>query len=301
MNGLNYYSNDGSYDAYLSNYYDYNLNQWQLGYELSGPYVEELGHYEQQLVQDGYYESKWIEQGHYEQQYVNDGYFEEVWIDTSDYQNVWVESGYWETQIVGVDYTDVDLGGHDKIISSVSYSLSGFYQFISDAETSDSYLESGRYVEDLELVGSAHLYATGNALDNLLAGNAGNNVLNGKEGNDTYLGADGSDKIIFHLLNYYDATGGNGQDTMLDFYLGNVTVDAQADQIDLSNLFVSSALDETTVVDFIDVKQENGNSIISIDLDGVDSTYESTPLLTLLQTNTTLDELLNNQQIVLFN
>ena len=42
-------------------------------------------------------------------------------------------------------------------------------------------------------------------------------------------------------------------------------------------------------------------SIISIDLDGVDSTYESTPLLTLLQTNTTLDELLNNQQIVLFN
>ncbi|MEN8423954.1 Ig-like domain-containing protein [Acinetobacter junii] len=301
LNGLNYYSNDGSYDAYLSNYYDYNLNQWQSGYELSGPYVEELGHYEQQLVQDGYYESKWIEQGHYEQQYVNDGYFEEVWIDTSDYQNVWVESGYWETQIVGVDYTDVDLGGNDKIISSVSYSLSGFYEFISDVETSDSYLESGRYVEDLELVGSAHLYATGNALDNLLTGNAGNNVLNGKEGNDTYLGADGSDKIIFHLLNYYDTTGGNGQDTVLDFYLGDVKVDAQADQIDLSNLFVSSALDETTVVDFIDVKQENGNSIISIDLDGVDSTYESTPLLTLLQTNTTLDELLNNQQIVLFN
>ena len=301
LNGLNYYSNDGSYDAYLSNYYDYNLNQWQLGYELSGPYVEELGHYEQQLVQDGYYESKWIEQGHYEQQYVNDGYFEEVWIDTSDYQNVWVESGYWETQIVGIDYTDVDLGGHDKIISSVSYSLSGVYELINDAETTDSYLESGRYVEDLELVGSAHLYATGNALDNLLTGNAGNNDLNGKEGNDTYLGADGSDKIIFHLLNYYDATGGNGQDTMLDFYLGDVKVDAQVDQIDLSNLFVSSALDETTVVDFIDVKQENGNSIISIDLDGVDSTYESTPLLTLLQTNTTLDELLNNQQIVLFN
>ncbi|MBJ6352772.1 MULTISPECIES: biofilm-associated Ig-like repeat protein Blp1 [unclassified Acinetobacter] len=289
-NGINYYSDDGSYNQYVNTYYDYNLNQWQAGYELSGPNTVEVGHLEQQLVQDGHYESQWIEQGYYEQQYVFDGHNEETWVDTSHYENVWIQSGYSETQIVGSELKDTDFGGHDKIVSSVSYSLVGY----SDWSTG---LESGRYVEDLELVGSAHLNATGNTLDNLLTGNSGNNVLNGREGNDTYITNEGTDTILFQLLNSQDATGGNGHDTVLDFTLGDVRTDLQADKIDLSELLIDYSKDVSTLAKFITVEQDAGNTTISLDRDGEGAMFSSVSLITLNQVNTTLDELLNNQQL----
>ncbi|WP_192455077.1 Ig-like domain-containing protein [Acinetobacter oleivorans] len=297
QNGVNYYLDDDSYNQYVNNYYDYNLNQWQSGYGLTGPYTEEIGHFEQQLVQDGHYESQWIEQGYYEQQYVFDGHNEETWIDTSHYENVWVQSGYLGTQPVGSEPKDLDLGGHDKIISSVNYSLVGLYQTVNDPMTVDSFLESGRYVEDLELVGSAHLNATGNALDNLLTGNSGNNVLNGREGNDTYMTNEGADTILFQLLNSQDATGGNGHDTVLDFTLGDVRTDLQADKIDLSELLIDYSKDVSTLAKFITVEQEAGNTIISLDRDGEGTMFSSISLITLNHVNTTLDELLNNQQL----
>nr|WP_051070515.1 Ig-like domain-containing protein [Acinetobacter modestus] len=299
-NGINYYSNDGSYEAYMSTYYDSKLSQWQLGYELFGPYAEDFGHNEQQLINGGYFEYQMVPQGHYEQQYISEGYNKPLWVDTSHYENVWVESGYWENQLITSEYRDVDFGGHDKIISSVDYSLLGQYQWITDVTLQQLHLESGRYVEDLELVGFANLNATGNALDNHLTGNSGNNILDGRDGNDTYSSGDGSDKIIFHLLNVTDVTGGNGQDTVLDFYLGDVKTDAQADQIDLSDLLVGYSGNASSVSNFINVKQENGSTIISIDRDGKETTFESAQLITLNQTNTTLADLLNNQQIVLF-
>ncbi|MDO7245547.1 biofilm-associated Ig-like repeat protein Blp1 [Acinetobacter pittii] len=289
-NGINYYSDDGSYNQYVNTYYDYNLNQWQAGYELSGPNTVEVGHLEQQLVQDGHYESQWIEQGYYEQQYVFDGHNEETWVDTSHYENVWIQSGYSETQIVGSELKDTDFGGHDKIVSSVSYSLVGY----SDWSTG---LESGRYVEDLELIGSAHLNATGNTLDNLLTGNSGNNVLNGREGNDTYMTNEGADSILFQLLNSQDATGGNGHDTVLDFTLGDVRADAQADKIDLSELLIDYSKDVSTLAKFITVEQDAGNTTISLDRDGEGTMFSSVSLITLNQVNTTLDELLNNRQL----
>ncbi|WP_140158840.1 biofilm-associated Ig-like repeat protein Blp1 [Acinetobacter pittii] len=297
-NGINYYSDDGSYNQYVNTYYDYNLNQWQSGYELSGPNTLEVGHLEQQLVQDGHYESQWIEQGYYEQQYVFDGHNEETWVDTSHYENVWIQSGYSETQIVGSELKDTDFGGHDKIISSVSFSLVGNSQWMTNIETGESILiESGRYVEGLELVGSAHLNATGNALDNLLTGNSGNNVLNGREGNDTYMTNDGADTILFQLLNSQDTTGGNGHDTVLDFTLGDVGTDAQADKIDLSELLIDYSKDVSTLAKFITVEQDAGNTTISVDRDGEGAMFSSVSLITLNQVNTTLDELLNNQQL----
>ncbi|ADI89678.1 putative surface adhesion protein [Acinetobacter oleivorans DR1] len=277
QNGITYIDNgmaDSDYSRYEQQYYDFANGQWQEGYELT--YIRS--------------EEGWVDTSHYEDVYVDTSHYEDVWVDTSHYQDVFVESGYWENQLVESGYRDVDFGGHDKIISSVSYSLVGY----SDWSTG---LESGRYVEDLELVGSAHLNATGNALDNLLTGNSGNNVLNGREGNDTYMTNEGTDSILFQLLNSQDATGGNGHDTVLDFTLGDVRTDTQADKIDLSELLIDYSKDVSTLAKFITVEQDAGNTTISLDRDGEGTMFSSVSLITLNQVNTTLDELLNNQQL----
>ena len=277
QNGITYIDNgtaDSDYSRYEQQYYDFANGQWQEGYELT--YIRS--------------EEGWVDTSHYEDVYVDLSRYEDIWVDTSHYQDVFVESGYWESQLIESGYRDVDFGGHDKIISSVSYSLVGY----SDWSTN---IESGRYVEDLELVGSAHLNATGNALDNLLTGNSGNNILNGREGNDTYMTNDGADTILFQLLNSQDATGGNGHDTVLDFTLGDVRTDLQADKIDLSELLIDYSKDVSTLAKFITVEQDAGNTIISLDRDGEGTMFSSVSLITLNQVNTTLDELLNNQQL----
>ncbi|MFV5556144.1 Ig-like domain-containing protein [Acinetobacter baumannii] len=278
QNGITYIDNgtaDSDYSRYEQQYYDFVNGQWQEGYELT--YIRS--------------EEGWVDTSHYEDVYVDTSHYEDVWVDTSHYQDVFVESGYWENQLVESGYRDVDFGGHDKIISSVSYSLVGY----SDWSTG---LESGRYVEDLELVGSAHLNATGNALDNLLTGNSGNNVLNGREGNDTYMTNEGTDSILFQLLNSQDATGWNGHDTVLDFTLGDIRTNLQADKIDLSELLIDYSRDVSALAKFITVEQDAGNTTISLDRDGEGTMFNSVSLLTLNQVNTTLDELLNNQQII---
>ncbi|MEO1146206.1 MAG: Ig-like domain-containing protein, partial [Cyanobacteria bacterium J06638_22] len=71
----------------------------------------------------------------------------------------------------------VDGGTSDKVISSISYTL-----------TSN--------VERLELTGAANLNGTGNILDNWIDGNAGNNWLDGGAGNDRLDGAAGNDTYV---------------------------------------------------------------------------------------------------------
>ncbi|MDX7901681.1 Ig-like domain-containing protein [Acinetobacter baumannii] len=294
--GMAYIDNgtpESEYSQYVQQYYDAVTGQWQVGYELT--YVRsQMG-----WVDTGHYEDVWVETSYYEDVYIDTSHYEDIYVDTSHYEDVWVESGYWESQLVESGSRDVDSGGHDKIISSVSFSLVGNSQWVFNNETSGSILiESGRYVEDLELVGSAHLNATGNALDNLLTGNSGNNVLNGREGNDTYITNEGTDTIVFQLLNSQDATGGNGHDTVLDFTLGDIRTNLQADKIDLSELLIDYSKDVSALAKFITVEQDAGNTTISLDRDGEGTMFNSVSLITLNQVNTTLDELLNNQQII---
>jgi serralysin len=69
----------------------------------------------------------------------------------------------------------------DTVRSSVSWSL-------------------GANLENLTLIGTAHLSGSGNALNNVLMGNVGNNLLSGGTGIDTLIGGTGNDTYVVDNL-----------------------------------------------------------------------------------------------------
>ncbi|EPG40871.1 type I secretion C-terminal target domain-containing protein [Acinetobacter colistiniresistens] len=294
-------SPSGHYYQYLAQYYDAKTKTWQDGYALD--WIEsktvwiDTSYYQEQWIETNHYQKTiWVDTSHYEDQWVDTSHYEKEWIDTSGYENILISSGYWENQIVELGYRDVDFGGHDKIFSSVSYNLSDDFAEINVLGSEQQYLQSGKYVEDLELIGYANLNATGNGLDNLITGNAGNNSLDGRGGHDTYVGGIGSDTVVYTLLNCSDGL----VDRWQDFHVGNVWTDSQADKIDLSQLLTDYAGDGsvTSLEKFIHVNQEGDNTIVSIDRDGEASVENSVHLVALNNVNTTLSELLGNHQII---
>jgi Ca2+-binding RTX toxin-like protein len=98
--------------------------------------------------------------------------------------------------------------GTDTVKSLVSTSFS-------------SNLLKGYELENLTLLGSKNIDATGNELGNHLKGNLGNNLLNGLAGDDVLTGGKGADMFVFKT--------GFGADTVTDFGNGG-------DRIDLSDL-----------------------------------------------------------------
>ncbi|MEG2266951.1 MAG: calcium-binding protein, partial [Acinetobacter sp.] len=103
--------------------------------------------------------------------------------------------------------------GIDTILSSITYTL-------------------GNNLENLTLIGSTAINATGNTLNNTLIGNngvnvlnsgAGNDILDGQGGNDQFTGGTGADTLLYQLLVATDALGGNGSDSWSDFTVGNTT------------------------------------------------------------------------------
>lgn len=85
-------------------------------------------------------------------------------------------------------------GGTDRVLSSVSFSL------------------TGQYIETLHLTGPEAIDGLGNSLDNLITGNRGANRLSGGRGSDQLDGAGGADVLI----------GGVGDD-VFTFSAGLVT------------------------------------------------------------------------------
>ncbi|WP_168154999.1 type I secretion C-terminal target domain-containing protein, partial [Acinetobacter junii] len=180
---------------------------------------------------------------------------------------------------VGDVVTELSSEGTDKVFSSISYSL------------------SGQFVENLELTGSANINATGNNQNNILIGNSGNNTLNGGLGADSLKGGLGQDTAIYSLLVAGDALGGNGSDRWQDFNVGS-SLNVNSDRIDISDLLIGFTV-ASVVQDFISVINNGTNTVLYLDRDGANTSYSDTLLLTLEGVSTSLNELMNNQQIII--
>ena len=106
---------------------------------------------------------------------------------------------------------DSTLGGTaDRVSSSVTYSLAPGTAGLQ-----------GFGIENLTLIGSANISATGNAKNNQINGNSGANTLDGGAGNDTLDGGAGDDTM----------NGGDGNDTYIVDNVGDVVKESVDDTL----------------------------------------------------------------------
>ncbi len=126
-------------------------------------------------------------------------------------------------------------------------------------------------VENLTLLGTGALKATGNALDNVLIGNSGNNTLDGGAGADTLYGDAGNDRLIGGADNdtflFKAATAFSGTHTVSDF---NV---AEHDVIDIHDILSGYHEGIDNLGDFVKIENSGLNSILSVDIDGAGTAY----------------------------
>ncbi|WP_445535174.1 putative Ig domain-containing protein [Acinetobacter sp. G18] len=219
----------------------------------------------------------------------------------------------------GDDYLDGGAGA-DKLLGGLgndTYAIDNSGDIVTEnaSEGIDTVLSSitytlGNNLENLTLTGSTAINATGNTLNNTLTGNsgvnalnggAGNDILDGQGGNDQLTGGTGADTALYQLLVQSDALGGNGIDVWSDFTIGNTTSNTNADKIDIGDLLIgySGNYNFTSLEPFIKTVVSGSNTQLYIDRDGVGTTYSSSLLLTLNNTNVNLNDLINNQQVII--
>ncbi len=116
--------------------------------------------------------------------------------------------------------------GHDQVHAHVDVSLRNHSQ----------------HLEDLYLMGTDDLRATGNGRANLMMGNAGDNRIDGAWGRDTIDGGAGNDTLVGgHHGDVFRFSGDSGHDVIRDFTLGE-------DRIDLADTAIP---DPAAAADFL--------------------------------------------------
>jgi Ca2+-binding RTX toxin-like protein len=110
----------------------------------------------------------------------------------------------------------------------------------------------------------------GSVLNDELRGGIGNDILNGDDGNDILVGGAGADTM----------SGGAGSDTFVyrsgdaaavDTISGGFTAGAGGDVLDIADLLVGAFVGNES--SYLSLRESGGNTILSIDRDGADTTY----------------------------
>jgi hypothetical protein len=123
-------------------------------------------------------------------------------------------------------------------------------------------------------------------------------ILDGYGGNDTFNLQPGHAFVPDHAILKYnlidpnDPTGGNGSDVVNGFVIGNINTNANADEIDLSDLLSTVTGNHG---DHVSVTTSGANTLVAVDLKG-DGAFAT--VLTMNNVHTTLAELTANHQIV---
>jgi len=140
-------------------------------------------------------------------------------------------------------------GGQDTVVSSVGFAL-------------------GAGLEDLALVGTSDIAATGNALANAITGNAGDNSITGGLGRDVVGGGAGADSFIFDVK-----AGKKNADTILDFSVGDtIRLDTDVfgkldgDGVLKGKFFATGKADDGN--DYVTYKEGSGKHFYDKDGDG---------------------------------
>ena len=175
--------------------------------------------------------------------------------------------------------------------------LSDLNDVLDYSSSTESIRIYGMNGNDIIRAGSGDDLIRGGNGDDIIDAGSGDDLIIGGQGNDQITGGAGHDLVIFEVLENAANDAGNGLDIWNDFHVGSVTTDANADMINIAELLDGKQTAEN-ISDYISVNSDGTQTTISVDRDGkTGTTYQSADIL-VLKVDTTLEELLQNNQII---
>jgi Ca2+-binding RTX toxin-like protein len=108
--------------------------------------------------------------------------------------NNYINGGTGPDQMYGGAGDDTYIVQNGGSVADKAFELNG--EGIDLVQSSVSYSLAGQYIENLTLLGTGNINATGNGLANTILGNSGNNYINGGTGPDQMYGGAGDDTYV---------------------------------------------------------------------------------------------------------